>query len=435
MGISMKELNLSELKNVDKNLHSVVALIFLGVTLLLMAYGFLLTFVLVPIASEFGKIIVIAIVLPVVISFVFSIVFAKRLLSPVYEMIELSKKVGEGDLTETLRGGRKDELGQLTNAFDEMITNLKIHTSNTQEVADSTLQVSKDMKEVTDDVVLNANHINQAIEEIARGAEHQSIISQETDEQITHLLDIAKELNVQNERVINNAIRTQKVIYDNQEILESLIKGVFGLSAAATESAEEVKTLEKHANKIITIAETSNDIAKQTNLLALNASIEAARAGEHGRGFAVVANEVKKLAEESEKSSINIQKIVEMAVDSIKKVSLKMENSVVRASEETESADKAKKALLTIIESMDKVLDSVEQMNQHFENQNQFIQKIQYQSKEASAVAIETSSAAEQVSASSMQTVESMLRVAAGIERLTKEFEELKKSVDMFKTS
>ena len=129
--------------------------------------------------------------------------------------------------------------------------------------------------------------------------EHQANISQETDEKILSLYDIANKLDEKNEEVINNAVETQKVIYKSQEIIESLIQGVYALSNTSNESAQEVKNLEYEAKKIITIVETSNEIANQTNLLALNASIEAARAGEHGKGFAVVAGEVKKLAEQN----------------------------------------------------------------------------------------------------------------------------------------
>jgi len=130
--------------------------------------------------------------------------------------------------------------------------------------------------------------------------------------------------------------------------IEALITGVGGAAKANLESAKMIIELERLSDEIGKIVHAVARIADQTNLLALNAAIEAARAGEHGKGFAVVADEVRNLAEISEKSARGIQEVVNEIQTQVKVVAADTEGAGKKGLEEVEKAKTITKDLSQI---------------------------------------------------------------------------------------
>jgi methyl-accepting chemotaxis protein len=106
------------------------------------------------------------------------------------------------------------------------------------------------------------------------------------------------------------AMATSEGAKKGNEMLQAAVRRMESINGTVLKTADELTHLKQRSSEIGGIVNIITDIAVQTNLLSLNASIEAARAGEHGRGFAVVAAEVKKLADESERSAKQIRSLI-----------------------------------------------------------------------------------------------------------------------------
>ncbi|WP_434356957.1 methyl-accepting chemotaxis protein [Parasalinivibrio latis] len=142
-----------------------------------------------------------------------------------------------------------------------------------------------------------------------------------------------------------------------QGFVSSTISTINQLSSDIRESAEAVNQVDASVDKISSVIVTIQGISEQTNLLALNAAIEAARAGEAGRGFAVVADEVRNLAQNTQKATVEIQEMISQLQQNARSAVSLMEQSVVEAADSVESVSNAGEELEKIVHDIDQVND------------------------------------------------------------------------------
>lgn len=262
-------------------------------------------------------------IIAIIVSISVSIIFPKLILAPIHNLDAAIKGIvsGEGDLTTRLPELGKDEIGCLSQSFNDFLTSMQSLVKN---ILDSSIQVDACSNDVGKIVIKN----NQSIQELASSIE---LVSAAVNEMGSAISDVSKNT----QQVASEATEADIEAKKAREIFTGTINDINGLSENVDSSAKVVKELEGEATSIASVLDVIQGIAEQTNLLALNAAIEAARAGEQGRGFAVVADEVRNLASKTQESTTHINEMIE-----------KLQKGVVNA---VKSMDSVKsKALLTV---------------------------------------------------------------------------------------
>ena len=202
---------------------------------------------------------------------------------------------GEGDLTRRLEVRGKDEIGQASLAFNEMMEKF---SGLVRQVSESASQVSA-----------SAHGLSTSAGQVTDGSQRQNQMSAPAAAAVERVVSSISDIADSTERVHVQSRESERRSAQGNESLSELIGEVSIVEETVREIADSVTQFVSSTAAITNMTREVKDIADQTNLLALNAAIEAARAGEQGRGFAVVADEVRKLAEKSSASANEIDAI------------------------------------------------------------------------------------------------------------------------------
>lgn len=287
----------------------------------------------------------------------------RRIVRPIVMAVAQVQAIADGNLAvEPLAEDSKDELGHLAKAVNIM-------TSNTRTLIQEARQISNQASTYSDRLMSSTNNMSVSIDqvltttgELATGAtlqaEHAALtlgVTQEVEQKLQAIQVAIKEMTHRSQETTQAS--KQGLVHAEQSI-----QGMEAMSEQVTLTASVVQQLSDQSTEINRILQVINAIAGQTDLLALNAAIEAARAGEHGKGFSVVAEEVRKLAEESAKSTNQIAAIIDTVVKDTVKAGDAMQNVVAAVQTNTQYLDANKQALDAILQHINDTVAQIDEV-------------------------------------------------------------------------
>jgi methyl-accepting chemotaxis protein len=241
----------------------------------------------------------------VIIGFVASL-FVK----PIKALCLALKDVEKGDLTKGVAHHSRDEIGELEESFNDMLSKLN--------------RIMREVNESGKEMEQSAFQIAKISHEIAEVGRKEQSRSDEVNSATQQLHEISERVQAQATEATVRAKATESQAREGINIVQKNISEMENTVQEVNQAATKINELEKSAVQIHAIITTIQTIAEQTNLLALNAAIEAARAGEQGRGFAVVADEVRKLAERTTLSAGEISRIIAQLGGKVQEVTASM---------------------------------------------------------------------------------------------------------------
>lgn len=338
-----------------------------------------------------------------------------------------------GDLTKRLEIKNDDEFGQIsasTNTLIESIANL------VRKVSALTENVSASGQQLTASAQENATTIQQianSTAEIAESSEQTIRSMEQSSNKMSHLEETTLQLNDDAQDLRQTSATMREAAKEGQNKIQQSAKSMMEIEEVIANTNQTVTGLGESSEEITSIIGTITSIAEQTNLLALNAAIEAARAGEHGKGFAVVADEVRKLAEQSQRAASEVATIVHTIQDEISVMVKQNEAGVSKVIQGVEITNETIQTFDAITRETEKTIRIIENMVTRIAETKNVSQDVMQSFIAVNSMAEHTAHQADQSAAAAEQGSASIQEIYASSEELSRQADSLRDLVQQFK--
>lgn len=340
-------------------------------------------------AAHAKNLLIIATLLAVAFGLLAAWAITRQIIIPLNQTLKVAERVAAGDLTHNLVSQRRDELGQLQRSMQSMTQGLRELIGG---ISDGVTQIAS-----------AAEELSAVTEQTSAGVNNQKV---ETDQVATAMNEMAatvQEVARNAEEASEAAVAADQQAREGDKVVGEAIAQIERLAVEVGHSTEAMGELKRESDKIGSVLDVIKSVAQQTNLLALNAAIEAARAGEAGRGFAVVADEVRSLAQRTQKSTEEIEELIVGLQNGTQQVATIMDNSRSLTDSSVELTRKAGVSL----ENITRTVSNIQSMNQQIaaaaEQQSAVAEEISRSIINVRDVSEQTAAASDETAASSVE--------------------------------
>jgi methyl-accepting chemotaxis protein len=252
---------------------------------------------------------------------------------PLDILVQHARRLSDGDLTSRATGDMPGEFNILASAMNQTGESLSRVVAVAARTADEVSTSAHDLASVSEQISLSASQMASAMTEVSHGADAQVQQLRSVDETLQVIREAASGVQERSSEVTVLARNIEDAAQAKRAEIDRALGILVEVKDSVERAAGEITALNSTVTDINRFVASVSQIADQTNLLALNAAIEAARAGEAGRGFAVVADEVRKLAEQSQKAADDIVQMTGIVTTRVTASAKAMEVSAGRVGE------------------------------------------------------------------------------------------------------
>ena len=341
--------------------------------------------------------------LGVVIIGVMGILLGRSITRPLGAMQEsITKTASELDFTKAIALHSNDEVGQTLSAYNALLARLRASFAEIQAAAGRAAAIAAEASRAATEITENSNAQSEAAASMAAAVEQLTV----------SISMVASQAQTAAEHTQESRARAD----DGAHVVYETVAGIQAISESVRAASVRIEALRHDSESISSVANIIKEIAEQTNLLALNAAIEAARAGEQGRGFAVVADEVRKLAERTTKSTLDIsalltqmQATARQAVDGMAAAVREVEAGVTHAQLAGQAIQGIKGGSATVVSAVEEISEAVREQSAASTSISQRIEQIAQMTERNCAATASSADALERMSAMSQEIETALL--------------------------
>ncbi|MFC0216208.1 methyl-accepting chemotaxis protein [Paenibacillus chartarius] len=368
--------------------------------------------------SNVSQMMLVAGIIVVIVTVIVAFILNRSFMGPLHQLQHAVSRIAAGDLRHKIRSARRDELGQLSNHFDAMIDQVRSMINGTQQIALSVAEHSDSFRRFSGMTAAANAEIVRTIDDISRGASTQAEYAERSASVISGLEEEIIDISASTDLMLNMSHEASSHTEHGTKSVRELQNSASQAQLVLDRVMSEMNHLKASSQQIGTISKTITEISTQTHVLALNAAIEAARAGVHGRGFSVIAEEVRKLAEETSRSSKSIAAIISSLQNQMIELQSAVQHASQASSEQTHKVNDTIAAFDTIFASMGQLAEQIHHIHLKIDSVKSKNEDLVAVVQQVAAVAEETAASVQEVGSTSIEQDNAIRKIAKESEEI-----------------